>query len=52
MNDGQRPLAVGFFFSLGHSSVVFGLAVLLAIGSRPSSGPSSRARRGCTITPA
>ena len=26
MNDGQRPLGVGFFFSLGHSSVVFGLA--------------------------
>ncbi len=34
MNDGQRPLAVGFFFSLGHSSVVFGLAVLLAAGVR------------------
>ena len=32
MNDGQRPLAVGFFFSLGHSTVVFGLAVLLASG--------------------
>ena len=32
MNDGHRPLGVGFFFSLGHSSVVFGLAVLLAIG--------------------
>src|SRR4051794_23337958 len=23
MADGQRPLSVGFFFSLGHSSVVF-----------------------------
>ncbi|UNB49915.1 HoxN/HupN/NixA family nickel/cobalt transporter [Mycolicibacterium sp. YH-1] len=32
MNDGQRPLGVGFFFSLGHSTVVFGLAVLLSIG--------------------
>jgi high-affinity nickel-transport protein len=32
MGDGQRPLAVGFFFSLGHSTVVFGLAVLLATG--------------------
>jgi nickel/cobalt transporter (NiCoT) family protein len=30
--DGKRPLAVGFFFSLGHSSVVFALAVLLAAG--------------------
>src|ERR1700733_13017944 len=28
MNDGQRPLSVGFFFSLGHSSVVFGLSLL------------------------
>jgi nickel/cobalt transporter (NiCoT) family protein len=32
MHDGQRPLSVGFFFSLGHSSVVFGLAVLLSLG--------------------
>ncbi|SPM27553.1 High-affinity nickel permease [Mycobacterium terramassiliense] len=34
MSDGQRPLAVGFFFSLGHSTVVFGLALLLATGTR------------------
>jgi high-affinity nickel-transport protein len=34
MSDGQRPLAVGFFFSLGHSTVVFALAMLLAIGSK------------------
>ena len=26
MSDGQRPLAVGFFFSLGHSTIVFLLA--------------------------
>ena len=26
MHEGQRPLSVGFFFSLGHSSVVFVLA--------------------------
>ena len=32
MEDGQRPLTVGFFFSLGHSSVVFLLAVLLGLG--------------------
>ena len=32
MNDGQRPLGVGFFFSLGHSSVVFALALLLSVG--------------------
>ena len=27
VNDGKRPLSVGFFFSLGHSSVVFLLAI-------------------------
>ena len=31
---GRRPLSVGFFFSLGHSSVVFALALLLAAGVR------------------
>jgi high-affinity nickel-transport protein len=34
LNDGDRPLSVGFFFSLGHSSVVFVLAVLLNFGIR------------------
>ena len=34
MADGQRPLSVGFWFSLGHSSVVFALAVLLNFGIR------------------
>src|SRR4051812_47298730 len=29
---GRRPLSVGFWFSLGHSTVVFGLALLFAIG--------------------
>ena len=37
--SGQRPLSVGFWFSLGHSSVVFGLAVLFAVGIRALSGP-------------
>jgi high-affinity nickel-transport protein len=30
--EGKRPLSTGFFFSLGHSSVVFVLAVLLNFG--------------------
>jgi high-affinity nickel-transport protein len=34
IQDGKRPLSVGFFFSLGHSSVVFVLAVLLNFGIR------------------
>ncbi|ORA13121.1 HoxN/HupN/NixA family nickel/cobalt transporter [Mycobacterium arosiense] len=39
MNSRQRPLAVGFFFSLGHSTVVFGLALLLACGVKTIVGP-------------
>ncbi len=39
MEDGQRPLGVGFFFSLGHSTIVFGLALLLSIGVRAIVGP-------------
>jgi nickel/cobalt transporter (NiCoT) family protein len=34
LNEGQRPLSVGLFFSLGHSTVVFALAVLLNFGIR------------------
>jgi nickel/cobalt transporter (NiCoT) family protein len=34
MAEGKRPLSVGFWFSLGHSSVVFALAVLLNLGIR------------------
>src|SRR4051794_28782238 len=34
MGEGQRPLSVGFFFSLGHSTVVFALALLFALGIR------------------
>ncbi|MEP7025383.1 MAG: HoxN/HupN/NixA family nickel/cobalt transporter, partial [Actinomycetota bacterium] len=34
VNDGKRPLSVGFFFSLGHSTVVFLLAILLNFGIR------------------
>ncbi|MEI7659747.1 MAG: HoxN/HupN/NixA family nickel/cobalt transporter [Actinomycetes bacterium] len=32
MSEGKRPLAVGFFFSLGHSSVVATLAITLNFG--------------------
>jgi nickel/cobalt transporter (NiCoT) family protein len=38
MADGERPLGVGFFFSLGHSTVVFALSFLFAIGIRALSG--------------
>ncbi|BCJ30402.1 HoxN/HupN/NixA family nickel/cobalt transporter [Actinocatenispora sera] len=38
MGDGQRPVSVGFWFSLGHSSVVFGLCALLGFGVRTLAG--------------
>src|SRR5262249_8816787 len=34
VSEGKRPLSVGFYFSLGHSSVVFVLAILLNFGIR------------------
>jgi high-affinity nickel-transport protein len=40
MSEGQRPLSVGFFFSLGHSTIVFALAALFAIGVKGLSGPA------------
>jgi len=38
MGEGKRPLSVGFWFSLGHSSIVFGLCILLAAGVRALAG--------------
>src|ERR1700751_4959567 len=39
MQEGKRPLSVGFWFSLGHSTLVFALAFLLSIGVRALAGP-------------
>jgi len=33
MQQGQRPIGVGFFFSLGHSTIVFALSVAIALTS-------------------
>lgn len=33
MQDGKRPLSVGFFFSLGHSTVVIAATILIAIAA-------------------
>jgi high-affinity nickel-transport protein len=41
MERKQRPLSVGFWFSLGHSSIVFGLCILLAFGIRSLVGQVS-----------
>jgi nickel/cobalt transporter (NiCoT) family protein len=33
LQDGKRPLGSGFFFSLGHSTIVFSLTAALAVGA-------------------
>jgi nickel/cobalt transporter (NiCoT) family protein len=38
MTRGQRPHSVGFWFSLGHASVVFALALVIAVGVRSLPG--------------
>ena len=38
MAEGKRPVSVGFWFSLGHSTIVFGLVALLALGVRSLAG--------------
>jgi high-affinity nickel-transport protein len=35
---GRKPLSVGFWFSLGHSTIVFGLAFLLSVGVKALAG--------------
>jgi high-affinity nickel-transport protein len=44
MSEGQRPMTVGFWFSLGHSSVVFALAGLISVGVRAVEGPVRHSR--------
>jgi high-affinity nickel-transport protein len=39
MAEGKRPLSVGFWFSLGHSTIVFAFALLIAVGVRSLNGP-------------
>jgi high-affinity nickel-transport protein len=39
MSEGKRPLSVGYWFSLGHSSIVFALALLLSVGVKAIVGP-------------
>jgi high-affinity nickel-transport protein len=39
MSEGKRPLSVGFFFSLGHSTIVFMLAFLIVLGIRALDSP-------------
>jgi high-affinity nickel-transport protein len=46
VGEGKRPLSVGFFFSLGHSTIVFVLAVLLNFGIRSLDSQVSRSGSG------
>src|SRR5438309_730637 len=34
LQQGRRPVGVGFFFSLGHSTIVFALSATLAVSAR------------------
>jgi nickel/cobalt transporter (NiCoT) family protein len=38
-NVDRKPLSVGFWFSLGHSTIVFALAFLLSVGVKALVGP-------------
>jgi high-affinity nickel-transport protein len=46
MAEGKRPMSVGFFFSLGHSSVVFLLTLLLGLGVKALGGQVRNANSG------
>jgi high-affinity nickel-transport protein len=39
MQEGKRPMSVGFWFSLGHCTIVLGLALLISAGVRLLDGP-------------
>ena len=52
MAEGKRPLSVGFFFSLGHSTIVFVLAFLFALGIKALAGRCRTTARSCTASPA
>jgi high-affinity nickel-transport protein len=47
MSERKRPLSVGFWFSLGHSTIVFGLSLLFAVGIRALGGQVHN--RGSTL---
>ncbi len=47
--DGKKPLGVGFFFSLGHSTIVFGLSVALVFAAKAVSGQFSDGSATLTV---
>jgi high-affinity nickel-transport protein len=44
--SGRKPLSVGFWFSLGHSTIVFGLAFLLSMGVKTLAGQVENGESG------
>ena len=51
LTDGQKPVSVGFWFSLGHSSVVFGLCFLLSVGREVARGAGGGRELGAAEHP-
>jgi high-affinity nickel-transport protein len=52
MQRGRRPVGVGFFFAMGHSSVVVALALVVAVAAGAASGPGFERLRetGTTVS--
>jgi high-affinity nickel-transport protein len=46
MGEGKPPLSVGFWFSLGHSTIVFALALLISLGVRSLESPVRHGHSG------
>ncbi len=46
MAEGKRPMSTGFFFSLGHSSVVFALTLVLGLGVHALGGQVRNSNSG------
>ncbi len=42
ISEDKRPLSAGFWFSLGHSTIVFALAILISVGVKAIDGPVRR----------
>jgi high-affinity nickel permease len=49
MSEGKRPLSVGHWFSLGHSTIVFGHAFPLSVGIRSLAGRCCRGARPAAV---
>jgi hypothetical protein len=49
MSDGQRPVTVGLYFSLGHSTIVFILSILVAVATSWLKGNVTRFQTYGTI---